>query len=248
MKLRDQFTNVPIKTKTMKIIQIALATILLSGGLNAQSYPRIPLIGEKAPGFTAKSTKGFIHFPEDFGKNWKLILSHPKNFTPVCTSELLVLADMQSDFKELGVDVLVISTDKLDDHYNWIAEMEKLILMDSDPVTMDFPLIDDHRMRISYTYGMIHPSTSTNKDVRGVFIIDPDNIVRSLQFYPIELGRNMLEIKRSIMALQTADKYDVVIPANWEPGNDVLLYHYDKEVLAQPEVYQLCWFLTYKKL
>ena len=233
---------------TMKRTTLISITLVLCVSLFAQNYTRIPLIGEKAPDFQGESTNGTINFPEDFGSSWKVILSHPKDFTPVCTSELLELARMQNDFKVLGVNVIVLSTDNLNDHYSWIAGMEKIKQDGRDPVKIDFPLVDDHTARISYKYGMLHETTSTTRDVRGVFIIDPDNVIRSFQFYPIEMGRNMLEIKRSIIALQTSDRNDVHMPVNWEPGNDVLLYHYDKKALESPDVYQLSWFLTYKKL
>lgn len=232
----------------MKKIKASLFIVMLSAITIAQSAPRIPLIGEKAPSFTGESTNGVINFPEDFGRNWKVIFSHPKDFTPVCTSELLELAGMQDDFKELGVDIIVISTDKLAEHHGWVDEIEKIDFKGRGPCKINFPLVDDHKARISYKYGMIHEYRYTTRDVRGVFIIDSDNIIRSLQFYPMEIGRNMNEIKRSIIALQTSDKNDVFIPANWEPGNDVLLYHHDKKDLAHPDVYQLSWFLTYKKL
>ena len=232
----------------MRKIKTIVFFTMLFAITSAQSIPRIPLIGEKAPGFTGTSTNGVINFPEDFGKNWKVIFSHPKDFTPVCTSELLELANMQEDFKELGVDIIVISTDGLNEHHGWVDAMEKIEFKGREPVKINFPLVDDHKVKISYKYGMVHEHRLTTKDVRGVFIIDSDNIIRALQFYPMEVGRNMHEIKRSIIALQTSDKNDVFTPANWEPGNDVLLYAPDKKDLAHPDVYQLSWFLTYKKL
>lgn len=232
----------------MRKFKITMFLIMLSAITIAQSQPRIPLIGEKAPGFTGTSTNGVINFPEDFGKNWKMLFSHPQDFTPVCTSELLELAAMQEDFKELGVDIIVISTDKLNDHHSWVDAMEEIEFKGREPVKINFPLVDDHKVKISYKYGMVHEYRLTKRDVRGVFIIDSDNIIRSLQFYPMEIGRNLHEIKRTIIALQTSDKNDVFTPANWEPGNDVLLYHHNKKDLAHPDVYQLSWFLTYKKL
>ena len=107
--------------------------------------------------------------------------------------------------------------------------------------------IEDEKMRIAYKYGMLHYRVSTSEYVRGVFIIDSDNIIRLVQFYPMQIGRNMVEIKRAVIALQTNEKHGVLTPANWEPGDDVLLPWHDKEVLSDPDVYQLDFFLTFKK-
>jgi peroxiredoxin (alkyl hydroperoxide reductase subunit C) len=234
----------------MKKVNITFALVLLSAISFAQSESRIPLIGEKAPSFNALSTKGVIKFPKDFGNNWKLIFSHPSDFTPVCSSELLELALMQEEFKALNVDLIVISTDALTTHQDWIKGLELVKYKDQDPVKIDFPLIDDQGLDISKKYGMVHGHedlATRVKDVRGVFAIDPDNIIRFTQFYPMEIGRNMDEIKRAVIALQTSDKNQVLTPANWEPGDDVLLRGVNDEILSDPNVYQLTWFMTYMK-
>jgi peroxiredoxin (alkyl hydroperoxide reductase subunit C) len=220
---------------------------MLSAVVFAQNVSRIPLIGEEAPKFKANSTKGVINFPKDFGTNWKLIVSHPQDFTSVCTTELIELAAMQEELKKMNVDIIVVSTDTLYQHHNWIEWMEKLDYKDRGPVKIDFPLVEDINMKVSQKYGMLHENVSTTKDVRGVFIIDPKNVIRMLQFYPMQVGRNMEEIKRTIIALQTSDYEDVSTPANWKPGEDVLLHWYDAKVLADPAVYQLNWFLTFRK-
>ena len=184
---------------------------------------RIPLLGEQAPVFTAQSTKGTINFPTDYAGKWKILFSHPADFTPVCTSELIELARMQQDFKDLDVALVVVSTNNLDLHRMWVKSMEDMIDNDYEHVKIDFPLVDDSKLNIGLEYGMLTPSHESFKAVRGVFIIDPQNKIRSITFYPMNVGRNMQEIKRMMIALETSDKNSVLIPANWEPGKDVLL-------------------------
>ena len=233
----------------MKKVKITVVLILLAAITTfAQRDSKIPLLGEKAPAFTGKSTQGQINFPDDYGKSWKLILSHPRDFTPVCSSELLELARMQDEFKDLGVDIIVVSTDSLHLHYSWIEALENIELKGQDPVTIQFPLVDDYSRTIAEKYGMLHDYTNTTISVRGVYVIDPENNVRFVQFYPMQVGRSMHEIKRAIIALQTAQENDVVIPADWNPGDYVLLYHYQQKDLENPKVHQVEWFLTYKKI
>ena len=236
----------------MKNVNLTLLLAVLTASTFAQSEQRIPLIGEKAPAFTGESTMGTINFPEDFGSNWKLILSHPADFTPVCSSELLELAYMQEEFKALDVDLILVSTDLLSNHQLWIRGIEEIIQKDRDSFhKIDFPLIDDYNLVISRKYGMLHSSSSSGnklKDIRGVFLVDPSNIIRYIQFLPMEIGRNLNDIKRTVMALQTSDKNRVLTPVNWEPGDDVLIYGSKADAQSNPDVYQLAWFLTYKKL
>jgi peroxiredoxin (alkyl hydroperoxide reductase subunit C) len=161
---------------------------------------------------------------------------------------LLELANMQDEFKELDVDIIVVSTDKLSQHLTWVEAMENLELEDRDQVKIPFPLVDDYSKTIAEKYGMLHDHTNTTRYVRGVYIIDPENNVRFTQFYPMEVGRSIHEIKRVIIALQTAQENDVVIPSDFNPGDDVLLYHYKTKDLENPNVNQVDWFLTYKKI
>ena len=126
--------------------------------------------------------------------------------------------------------------------------MEEIKFKNRESVKINFPLVDDNSRNIAKKYGMLHDPPNLTRAVRGVYIVDPENTIRFLQFYPSEVGRSIPEIKRAIIALQTSQQNDVYIPANWEPGDDVLLYHHNKELLANPDVYQLAWFLTYKKL
>ena len=142
----------------MKNVNLTLLLAVLTASTFAQSEQRIPLIGEKAPAFTGESTMGTINFPEDFGSSWKLILSHPADFTPVCSSELLELAYMQEEFKALDVDLILVSTDLLSNHQLWIRGIEEIIQKDRDSFhKIDFPLIDDYNLVISRKYGsLIH--------------------------------------------------------------------------------------------
>jgi peroxiredoxin 2/4 len=216
----------------------------------------IPLLGETAPSFTAESTNGTIVFPKDFGNSWKIIFSHPADFTPVCSSEILELAAIQDDLKKMNVKIAIVSTDNLDSHKQWIKSLESLDYKNRKTPAITFPFIDDHDRSIAKKYGMIQNSLSTTKAVRGVFIIDPQDKIRLVTFYPMELGRNIEEIKRAVLALQTADKNHVLTPANWQVGNDVLLPYTktagDSKGSApksdDPNVYQVIWYMTFKKM
>jgi len=214
----------------------------------------IPLIGSQAPAFSAETTNGTLNFPADFGKKWKILLSHPQDFTPVCSSELSELAFMQNEFKQLNAQVAVISADNLSEHNRWKAWLEGLNYKGRGNLKIEFPLIDDHDHMVSKAYGMIHEPTSTNKDIRGVYIIDPKNIVRSVNFYPMQVGRNMKEIERILVALQTADRDLVCTPANWQLGDDVIVPHFpytDKDLAQNPDLennyYNVGGYMWFKK-
>ena len=155
--------------KKFGLTVIALA--FLVGGVFSQSSTSIPLIGSTAPSFSAKSTNGKVVFPDDFGKSWKILFSHPQDFTPVCSSELLELAYMQKDFERLGVKIAVISTDDVEQHNMWKAHLEELDYKGRGTQKINFPIFDDSKATASKTYGMLHEPVSTNKDIRGVFII-----------------------------------------------------------------------------
>ena len=213
---------------------------------------RIPLIGEKAPSFTAESTNGKINFPEDFGHTWKILFSHPQDFTPVCSTELLELAYLQDEFDKLGVKLAVISTDPVVQHVQWKAALESINLNNRGTVKIKFPIIADEKVLISQEYGMIHQESNSTRSVRGVFIIDPDNIIQAIYFYPKAVGRNTDELIRLISALKATTEANVLTPANWKPGNDVLIPYGPNANLDKSEVlpegyYQLAWFMKYKK-
>jgi len=183
---------------------------------------KIPLIGSKAPSFKANSTDGVLKFPKDFEKSWKILFSHPKDFTPVCTSEIIELAHLQENFKARNVKVAVISTDPIHLHQSWKGFMEKVKYKDREPVKINFPIIEDTKGLASVKYGMLHEIPGSERDVRGVYILDSDNVVRAINFYPIEVGRNMDEILRTVVALQTSDEQKVLTPANWNEGDDLI--------------------------
>jgi len=213
---------------------------------------KIPLIGDPAPAFKAQSTNGEVNFPADFGKSWKVLFSHPQDFTPVCTTELLELANLQPEFDKMNVKIIAISTDRLDTHEQWKKAMESLAYKDRPDVKIDFPLVGDEDLSVSKKYGMIHAASNTTRDVRGVFIIDPDNIIKAIYFYPKEVGRNIDELVRTITALQTTEKSNVLTPANWKAGDDVMVPTIPKsgasrDELADEGLYNLSWWMWYKK-
>jgi peroxiredoxin (alkyl hydroperoxide reductase subunit C) len=212
---------------------------------------RIPIIGDKAPSFTASTTNGIINFPSDFGHKWKILLSHPADYTPICSSEILELAYLQDDFDKLNVKLLVLSTDSLYTHVQWKKALEGLTYKDRAPVKINFPLADDKKFIVSREYGMIHSGSSSTKDVRGVFIIDPNNVVQAIIYYPMSVGRNMEEIKRAVIALQTTADGKFSTPANWQLGNDLILkVKPAPDELKKPEnsgIYEVAWFMTFMK-
>ena len=221
--------------KKMFLFVISAAFLFVTS--NAQR--QIPLIGSEAPIFKANSTQGQLTFPNDFGDSWKILFSHPQDFTPVCSSELLELANLQEDFEKLGVKTAVISTDNVARHKSWVTHLEELDYKGRGTQKINFPLFEDVKGEASGLYGMLHEPVSTVKDIRGVFIIDGNNIVRSINFYPMEVGRNMDEIIRIVMALKTTSEEKVLTPANWTKGDDVMVpyFPYTKEELAQnPEL------------
>lgn len=212
-----------------------IAVGLVFGVALSQNKNKIPLIGSEAPSFKANSTEGKIMFPGSMGDSWKILFSHPKDFTPVCTSELLELAYLDERLDRLNVKVAVVSTDNIEQHHLWKAHLEELDYKGRGQQSINFPLIEDEDAKISMKYGMIHYPVSTVRDVRGVFIMDSENIVRSINFYPMEVGRNMDEIVRIVEALQKSDADQVLTPANWSEGDDVLMPHfpYTKSELAE---------------
>jgi len=163
----------------------------------------IPMIGEDAPKFYAQSTKGRLTFPDDYGTDWKILFSHPRDFTPVCSTEILQLARMQDDFAKLGTDLVVVSTDFLQSHLEWKKALEAITDAKYGPVKIGFPLVSDERFTISKRYGMMHKSVSNTQTVRGVFFINPANKIAAVTFYPMNIGRNLEDIKSTLLALQS---------------------------------------------
>jgi peroxiredoxin (alkyl hydroperoxide reductase subunit C) len=241
-----------------RVFLFLLLVSIISSNLIAQSKSsyKIPLLGETAPSFTAETTEGTLNFPVDYGSKWKILFSHPRDFTPVCSSELLEMAQLQTDFEKLGVKLVVISTDELDQHKAWKKALEDITYKNRKPLKISFPLVDDNSKQVSRQYGMIHDVTSSTKDVRGVFIINPDNKIEMISFYPMNIGRNMEEIKRTVIALQAAGtgKNHLVTPANWQPGEDLLVPQFpytEKQLSENPKIkddfYSVSTFMWFKK-
>jgi len=184
----------------------------------------LPRIGDKAPSFKAVTTQGNINFPEDYAGKWAILFSHPADFTPVCTSEFMTFASMQKDFDALNTQLVGLSVDGLYSHIAWLRTIkEKIEYKGMKNVEVNFPLIEDITMEVANKYGMMQPGESNTKAVRAVFFIDPKGIIRAMIYYPLSLGRNFDELKRVIIALQTADNFGVAMPADWRPGDDVIV-------------------------
>jgi len=184
----------------------------------------MPRIGDKAPEFTAISTQGKIDFPKDYEGKWVIFFSHPADFTPVCTSEFMTFANMQNQFNEANCELLGLSIDGLYSHIAWLRTIkEKIEYKGMKNIEVVFPLIEDISMNVSNKYGMIQPGESSTQAVRAVFFIDPRGIIRTILYYPLSIGRNFQEIYRTLLALQTADAFNVACPADWHPGDDVIV-------------------------
>lgn len=177
----------------------------------------MPRINDPAPDFEAKTTQGVIKLSNYQGK-WVVLFSHPADFTPVCSTEFIEFARRQEDFDKLNVQLIGLSIDSVFAHIAWIRNIEQHF-----GVNVKFPVIADLDMKVAQLYGLIHPNASETATVRAVFIIDDKGKVRAVVYYPMSCGRNMDEILRVIEALQTADKHGVATPANWCPGQDVIV-------------------------
>jgi len=190
----------------------------------SETITRLPLIGEKAPTFTAETTQGTIHFPEDYAGKWVVFFSHPADFTPVCTTEFMTFASMAPEFKALNCELLGLSIDSTFSHIAWLRTIkEKIEYKGMKNVEVNFPVISDLTMDVSRAFGMLQPGASNTQAVRAVFIIDPNGIVRALMYYPLSNGRNMAEIKRLLIAMQHSDEHQIATPANWQLGDDVIV-------------------------
>lgn len=184
----------------------------------------LPRIGEKAPAFKAVTTQGEINFPDQYAGSWVILFSHPADFTPVCTSEFMTFASMESKFAEVNCKLVGLSVDGLYSHIAWLRTIkEKIEYRGMKSVEVKFPLIEDITMDVAKKYGMIQPGESNTKAVRAVFIIDAKGIIRTIIYYPLSLGRNFEELYRAVVALQTADAFSIATPADWQPGDDVIV-------------------------
>jgi len=184
----------------------------------------MPRIGDNAPAFKAVTTQGEINFPEQFSGSWIILFSHPADFTPVCTSEFMTFASMEEEFAKVGCKLVGLSIDGLYSHIAWLRTIkEKIEYKGMKNIEVKFPLIEDISMEVAKKYGMIQPGESTTKAVRAVFVIDPKGIIRTIIYYPLSLGRNFDELLRVVIALKTADAFSVATPADWRPGDDVIV-------------------------
>jgi len=189
-----------------------------------QEIIAMPRIGDNAPSFEAVTTQGPINFPDDYKGKWVILFSHPADFTPVCTSEFMTFAHMEEEFTELNCQLVGLSIDGLYSHIAWLRTIkEKIEYKGMKNIEVKFPLIEDITMEVAKKYGMIQPGESNTKAVRAVFFIDPIGKIRAMIYYPLSLGRNFDELKRVIIALQTADKFSIATPADWRPGDDVII-------------------------
>ncbi len=189
-----------------------------------ESITPMPRIGEKAPSFHAVTTQGEINFPEQYKGKWVILFSHPADFTPVCTSEFMTFANLEKDFSQLNCKLVGLSVDGLYSHIAWLRTIkEKIEYKGMKNIEVKFPLIEDITMDVAKKYGMIQPGESNTKAVRAVFFIDPKGIIRTILYYPLSLGRNFSELLRILMGLQTADEFSIATPADWMPGDDVIV-------------------------
>ena len=215
---------------------------------------RMPLIGDDAPAFKAVTTQGEINFPADYEGKWVVLFSHPADFTPVCTTEFMTFASLAEDFKALNTELVGLSVDSLYAHIAWLRKIQELEWNGKKNIEVKFPLIEDIRMEVANKYGMIQPGQSNTQAVRAVFIIDPQGKIRTILYYPLSTGRNFDEIMRIIMALQKADSDAVATPADWRPGDDVIVptagscgVAKDRMAGQTDDQYCLDWFMCFRR-
>ncbi|MFO7969184.1 MAG: peroxiredoxin [Bacillota bacterium] len=219
-----------------------------------KDFYQMPLIGDPAPSFSAVTTQGEINFPVDYEGKWVILFSHPADFTPVCTTEFMTFTKMLDEFKELNTELIGLSVDSLHSHIAWLRKINDLEWKDMKNLDVTFPLIEDIKMDVANKFGMIQPNQSSTQAVRAVFVIDPKGIIRTILYYPLSTGRNFDELKRIIQALQKADSDGVATPADWRPGDDVILpppgscgSAKERVNTKDKDVYCLDWFMCFKK-
>jgi len=175
-------------------------------------------LGDAAPDFTAQSTEGEIHFHEWLGNSWGVLFSHPKDFTPVCTTELGYTAKLKERFSDQGCKIIGLSVDPVEAHRGWVKDIEE-----TQGQALNFPLIADADRTVSTLYDMIHPNADDSLTVRSVFLIDPNKKIRATITYPASTGRDFDEILRVLQSLQLTDQHKVATPVNWRSGEDVII-------------------------
>lgn len=213
----------------------------------------MPLIGDTAPSFRSMTTRGKVNFPEDYKGKWVVFFSHPADFTPVCTTEFIALARRVDEFRAINTELLGLSIDSLHSHLAWAESIEHIDLDNKGKVEIPFPIVADITMSVSKAYGMLQTIAKT-QTVRAVFIIDPDSIIRAILFYPMSTGRNIDEIQRIILSLQKHDADNVSTPADWNPGDPVVMpspltleIAKNRMENADESTIPYSWYLTMKK-
>jgi len=206
----------------------------------------MPIIGEPAPDFEALTTSGIIKLSDLKGK-WIILFSHPADFTPVCTTEFMAFAGVADELKNMNVMLLGLSIDSVHSHLAWIKNVKEKMGVD-----IPFPIIADLDMKVATKFGMLHPGQSSTSTIRTVFFIDDKGILRAMLYYPMQNGRYIPEIIRLVKALQTTDKYNVATPADWQPGDKVVVpspknkAEMDKRLTEGYECKD--WYLCFKKI
>jgi peroxiredoxin (alkyl hydroperoxide reductase subunit C) len=185
--------------------------------METEEIKRMPIIGEPAPEFSAVTTHGPLKL-SDFRGKWVILFSHPADFTPVCTTEFMAFSKASEELGSLNVQLLGLSIDSVHSHLAWVRNVKEKM-----GVEIPFPIIADLDMKVATLYGMIHPGQSSTATIRTVFFIDPEGIMRAMIYYPLSNGRYIPEMIRLIKALQTTDKYGIATPANWQPGDKVVV-------------------------
>ncbi len=214
----------------------------------------MPLIGDTAPSFKATTTQGPISFPEDFKGKWVILFSHPADFTPVCTTEFMTFASMIDEFEALNTQLIGLSVDSLYAHIAWLRKIQEIEYKGLKDIQVTFPLIEDIKMEVANKFGMIQPGQSSTQAVRAVFVIDPQAKIRCILYYPLTTGRNFDEIKRIILALQKADSDNCATPADWRPGDDVIVptagscgTAKERMESKDEDMYCLDWFMCFRR-
>ena len=184
---------------------------------SVESGTRLPLLGEPAPAFHARTTQGERGL-EDYRGRWLIFFAHPADFTPVCASEFIAFSKAYELFQELGCDLLGLSVDSLFAHIAWVANIKERF-----GVEVPFPIVEDPSMAVARAYGMLHPGVHTSATVRATFVIDPEGVIRAIIWYPMNVGRSVDELLRLVTALQTSDRSEVFTPEGWRPGDPVLV-------------------------
>ncbi|MFZ5828959.1 MAG: peroxiredoxin [Planctomycetota bacterium] len=218
--------------------------------------PTFPLIGEVAPAFEAVTTQGKLQFPDDYKGKWVVLFSHPADFTPVCTTEFMTFAKLMPQFEAINCKLIGLSIDSNYSHIAWLRTIkEKIQYKDMKGIEVTFPVIADLKMDVARKYGMVQPAADDTHAVRAVFIIDAEAKIRAVLYYPLSNGRSIPEVLRLVVALQTSDKLGVATPADWQPGDDVIVPPAGSCGTAQervegkdPGVQCLDWFMCLKNL